>query len=522
MTMLKKTISIIMILTLLMGVMSGCAGNNESGETPVDSGETPVASGETPEATGKNTLVVATQNEPPSLGTTDHDSLASVFMNLLVFNGLTKITSDTLEAVPDLAASIENEDDTNWIFKLREGVLFHDGSELDSEDVVASIEWAKSFPASANYTQRMLNIEAVDKYTVRITTDGPYAGLLYDLGYHFNFIVPKELIDSGHDFNSNPIGSGPYKFANWNRGDSLEFVKFDDYFDTEATAKIQQLEWRFIPEGTSRTIALEAGEVDFIYEVEANDIERLKSTDGVEVAEVTSVVNWFLMLNKDVEPYNDINFRKAISSAIDRDSIVSAAVNNYGIPNISTVPTEFVGATDENAVGYDIENAKKYLEDWGGDPSSVVIPIICSNETKVKAATVMQANLAEIGIKVDIVTMDLGTYLDATSSGDYETAIVSWSPSNLLTYVQRFHSRRRASNPGALNSPEMDTLVEKAESTIDDTERMELIEQIVALSNDLNHQISLYQDIIFRAYNDNLGGVVPSATGYIYFNDVYW
>ena len=138
----------------------------------------------------------------------------------------------------------------------------------------------------------MIKVEAVDDYTVRITTDGPYAGLMYDLGYHFNFIVPKELIESNHDFNSNPIGTGPYKFVSWSRGDSLKFTKNEEYFNEAEKAKITDVEWRFIPEGTSRTIALEANEVDFVYEVEPNDIERLKSNPDVEVAEITSV-NWF-------------------------------------------------------------------------------------------------------------------------------------------------------------------------------------------------------------------------------------
>lgn len=510
--------SMFLAVILILSSVVGCSGKDPGDTTNGNTSSTDGNVG----TSGRNDLIVGTENEPPSLSTTDHDSLAGVFMNLLVFNGLTKINSSDLTVVPDLAESIENEDEENWVFTLKEGVKFHDGTVLTADDVVATIEWAKTFPASSNYTSKMVKVEAIDATTVRITTDGPYAGLLYDLGYHFNFIVPKALIDSGHDFNSNPVGTGPYKFDKWTRGDSLKFIKNEEYFDKDNQAKIAKLEWRFIPEGTSRTIALEAGEIDFIYEVEPNDIARLESNPDIEIAEITSVVNWFLMLNKDVKPFDDINFRKAINTAIDRDAIVAGAINNYGIPNISSVPMEFVGASNDNAEAYDIEKAKGYLTAWGGDPSSVTLPILCSNETKVKVATIMQANLAEIGIKVDIVTMDLGTYLDATSSGNYVSAIVSWSPSNLLTYVQRFHSRRNASNPGSINNPELDALVIKAETTINEADRMKVIGEIIALSNDLSHQPSLYQDLIFRAYNSDLGGVTPSATGYIYFNEVFW
>lgn len=506
-----KKISLLLTIVMILGAFVGCSSK------PADDNTKDGA-----DVQKKDTLVIATENEPPSLSSVDHDSISSVYMNMLTYNGLIKINADTLEAVPDLAESYSVENDVNWIFKLKQGVKFHDGTELKAADVVASIEWSKTFPASSNYTQKIAKIEAVDDYTVKITTDEPYAGLLYDLGYHFNLIVPKALIESGNDFSENPIGTGPYKFVKWSRGDSIEFIKNDNYFDKEAMPSITSLIWRFIPEGTSRTIALEAGEVDFVYEVESTDIERLKTTEGIEVSEVTSVVNWFLALNKDKTPFDDVNVRKAINTAIDRDSLISAALNGFGIPSISCVPMGHWGSTDEFAEGYDLEKAKAYLKEWGGDASTIKLPIICSNDTKTRLATVIQANLAEIGIVVEIVSMDLATYLDKMSSGDYDGAIMSWSPSNALTYIQRFHSRRREGNPGSLNSPEVDVLVVKAETTIDDAERLKLINDTIKLTDELCPQPSLYQDIIFRAYKADLVGVVPSATGYVYFNKVSW
>lgn len=506
---MKKSIKFICLLLAILvtsSMLGGCGTKDSSNSN-------------TPK---KDSLIIATQNEPPSLTTCDHDSVSSVFMNLLTYNGLMRITQDTLKAVPDLAESYTVENDVDWYFKLKKDVLFHDGSKLTSADVVASLEWAKTFPASSNYTKNIAKVEAIDEYTVKITTDGPYAGLLYDLGYHFNFIVPKALIDSGNDFNKNPIGTGPYKFKSWSRGDSITFVKNDNYFDKEKMPTITNLTWQIIPESTSRTIALEAGEVDFVYEVGTTDITRLQENKDIELAKVTSVVNWFLGINEDVAPYNDVNLRKAINSAIDRDAIVSAALDGYGVPNISAVPQGLLGATEENAEGFDLEKAKKYLAAWGGDVSTLKLPIVCSNETKVKVATIIQSNLEKIGIKVEVVTTDLATYLDLYAKGDYVSAIISWSPSNVLTYTQRFHSRRRVSNPGSLNSPEVDALVVKAETTIDDAARLEYIHKIIAEVNNLCPQPSLYQDVIYRAYSAKLGGVVPSATGYVNFNEVFW
>lgn len=499
---LRNTLTVLLILSLVMGLLTGCQGNQE-GAT-------------------KDSLIIATENEPPSLTPTQHDALAGVFMNLLTYNGLVKFDMETLDVQMDLASDYKIEDDLNWIFTLKEGVKFHDGSDFNAEDVKASLEWAKSFPESQNYTKNIKSVEVVDDYTVRITTEVPYGALLFDLGYHFNFIVPKELIDSGNDFNANPIGTGPYKFKEWKRGDSLSFERFDDYFDTENVAKIKDVVWRIIPEGTARTIALEAGEVDFVYEVETTDINRLKDNPDVEVKEVTSVVNWFLTLNKSIEPFNDPNFRKAINAAIDRDAIITSALNGYGVESISAVPMGYAGSTEEGAEGYDLDKAKDYLEAWGGDISQVKLPILSSNDTKARIATVMQANLADIGLDVEIVSMDLATYLDDMARGDYVAAITSWSPSNSLTYVQRFHSRRNDTNPGSLIDENIDRLVEQAESELDPEARIGMIEDIVVEVNALCPQPSLYQDVIFRAYNNKLAGVTPSATGYIYLNEIYW
>lgn len=469
-----------------------------------------------------DSLVIATQSEPPSLTTDEHDSLTGVYMNLLTYNGLMRIDQGTLKVVPDLAESYSIEKSVDWIFKLKKGVKFHNGTELKATDVVASITYAKTFPGSNSYTGKIKAVAAVDDYTVKITTDGPYAGLLYDLGYHYNFILPKALIDAKNNFNANPVGTGPYKFVKWTRGDSIEFTRNDQYFDKAAMPSIKSVIWRIIPEGTSRTIALQAGEVDFVYEVETTDIKRLKADKNVKVAEVAGVENWFLKLNWDMKPFDNVNLRKAINAAIDRDAIITAALNGFGKSSISCVPMGYAESTNDGAEGYSVEKAKAYLKAWGGNPASVTLPIICSNDTKVRIATIMQANLADIGIKVEIVAMDFATYLDKMNKGEYSSAIQSWSPSNALTYLQRYHSRRRAGNPGSINSPAVDALVEKAEATVDAKARADILQDIILAVNGLVPQPSLYQTLIFRAYSAKLEGVVPSATGYVDFHRVSW
>lgn len=516
-----KLMGIVMAAVLTAGTIAGCATTGGEGSDPGGTKEENVQKEENA-GEKKDTLTVALTGEPPSLTTCDHDSVISVYMNILTYNGLMRVDHETLEVVPDLAAEYTVENDTDWTFILKDNIKFHNGEPCTAADVAASIEWAKTFPGSANYTKNIKSIEAVDDKTVKIVTDGPYAGLLADLAYHYNFIVPKSLIDSGHDFNAEPIGTGPYKFTSWQYGDSLTFQAYDEYFDTERKSSIPNLIFTIIPEGTSRTIALEAGEVDFVYEVPSADVERLKESGEYEVREITSVENFFLGLNLDKEPFNDVNVRQAINYGINREDIIAAALNGYGVPNYTSIAMGYSGSTEEGACEYNPEKAKEYLEKWGGDPAEIVLPVICSNETKVSAATVMQSNLAELGIQVEVVSADTATYFSDWESGNYTGLISSWSPSNSLTYVQRYHSDRALTYPGSLKNQDIDAKVKEAEATIDEEERTQKIEEIVTDINGLAPQISLYQPLMFRAYDSDLGGVTASATGYVGFNDMYW
>ena len=175
--------------------------------------------GDTASAEKRSTLVIATESEPPTLHPFDHKAVTATYMNLLTFNALMSIDPETLEPVTDLAESYETVSDTEWVFTLKQGVTFHDGSTLDAQDVKASMEYAKTYPTTKDYTSFWTDIQVVDDTHVKITTDGPYAMVLNDMASID--ILPSELIDEGNDFNENPVGTGPYCFVEWNRGDSI-------------------------------------------------------------------------------------------------------------------------------------------------------------------------------------------------------------------------------------------------------------------------------------------------------------
>ncbi len=521
-----RVLSLLLVLAMAFGLFAGCSKDDQQ---PADGDDQPsngddANKGDQPSSNGggKDSIVIATMGETPSLSPVDHNAVAGDYMNALTYATLFRSNIDTLEPEPYLVESYENISDTVWEFKMKEGVKYHNGETMTAEDVKASIEWAQDHAEVNLYNRDIMNIEVVDDLTVRMETPAADAMMLSNLGHHGNAIVPKHLIDEGHDFNAEPIGCGPYKFVNWNRGDSVEFEAFEDYF--LGAPKIKHMTWKIIPEGSSRTIALEAGEVDFIIEVEAMDADRLKENSDIEVIQFNHTSHNWLMLNNEKPGLDNQDVRHAINSAIDKESVVTVAYNGLAVPSISAVPMNFEGATEENADVYDVEKAKEYMDKSGVDPASIELAIICSDDTKKRAGEVIQANLKEIGINATIESMDLATYLSASTEGNFTGAIGGYTSSNLLSYVVGvYHSSSiNASNKTRLVDAKVDELIDKAKVTLDPAERKGIMEELSARLNELCSQAPLYQPLTLRAYKKGLEGVKVSDSGGLRFEDVYW
>ncbi len=529
----KEFISVIarvLALTLAVSALAACGSGSSgsSGSTSTVAAEVGSSSeSSSGESTGsskssKDTLIIATANETPSLTSVDHDAVAGDYLNKMTYNCLFRQDED-MNVIPDLVESYEIESDTEWIFHLRQGVRFHNGEEMTADDVKASLELCKISPNVEQYGKSSGTIEVIDEYTVKITTDGPQANLLNDLCNHGNAILPADLIESGHDFNKEPIGTGPYVMTAWNKGESIEFEAFEDYFDGEAP--IRYITWEIIPDGFSRTMALEAGEVDLLIEVETADSSRLEGENGITFYSGASTSHQYMMINNEIAPFDNIDFRKALNAAIDRNFAVQLAQNGEGMVTVCQLPECFPGVTDENGIGYDPDAAKAYMEASGLDPADCGFSIICSDDIKLRTGQAIQASLKEVlGIDVTLESMDLATYLDVTAAGDYEAAIGGYTTSDVLSYAAGvMHSDSiNASNKARLNNPEVDALIDKALATVDPAENEEIITELSALLNDICPQVPLYLRDNVRAYKSDLKGFNINAGGTTYYEYFYW
>jgi len=470
----------------------------------------------------KDTLVIASATEPPTLDPTNQTSLMSMQMTLLLYNRLFTL-DDNVNVVPSLVDTYRNLSDTEWELTLKEEVKFHNGTDLTSEDVKATLDYAVTVEYAQPFIGMIDSVEIVDDYTFIIRTKMPSTALIPGLTQSTASILPSELLAEGHDFNAEPCGTGPYKFVSWTSGDNITFERFDDYFG--GPAKIKNIKWRFIPEDSARTIALEAGEIDLLWSVPAIDVPTLESNPAIEITTSPGSVNlYFMNVTLEKPPFDNVLFRKAVSAAINRQSLVDAALNGYGNISIGSVPNGLPGENLENAVAYDVEQAKKYLTDSGVDPSTVEITLTCTDDTKRLVGAIIQSNLAEIGIKVELESQDYATFLEKESTGDYQAALGGTANNIALNFMNRvYHSSQiGAANFSRFNSPEIDALIEQGLATLDDGERMKITSEIEAKLNDLSVIIPLYQDVYIRAHNADLGGVKVNACYFTPYHEIFW
>ena len=528
---LAKLFSLLLVFAMAFSLFAACGNNeeatgnegaNEGTENTGDKEVTSTEGGVQSQNKPNNHVVVATANEPPTLAPHQHSAVAGGYMNILTHNGFMKTNFETLEPAPGIIKSWENVSEKEWKFTIEEGVKFHDGSDLTTEDMIASMEYARSQSAyTQSYTEFWEKVEAVDDYNFIVTTKNVYAKTILDMSSHY--VLPKELIEKGEEaIAETPIGTGPYKFVKWNLGDSVEFERFDDYW--EGTPAIETLTYRIIPEGSSRTIALEAGEIDFIVEVENNDLQRLEETEGLAVINQTGTSFNFLVLNNERAPFDNQDFRHFMNCAIDKDALVMVALNGAGTGNYTQTPIIFAGAATEIPDKLDKELAQKHLDASGIDPKSVSFSCICSDDVKRRCGEVIQATLAEYGVTMNLESMDLATYLSVAAEGDFDTCIGGYTSSNMMGFVEgKFTSKQLGgSNWQRTNDPKIDQMYSDLTKILDADERNAAMTELTNYINELCPQVPTYGANVTRAYNDDLQGIEVSAANTLYWGAVSW
>lgn len=425
-----------------------------------------------------------------------------------IYQSLLTYTKD-LEPQPSLATEWEMADDgLSYTFRLAENVTWHDGEPFTAEDVVFSYDefLPETHPRWRNVHARLSSIEAVDDHTVEFTMEEAFPAFLLSFSVDNAPIIPRHIYEDGdyqdNPANQTPIGTGPFKFEEWQRGSYIHLVRNEDYWK-EGKPHLDEIYYHVIPDAASRAAAMETGQVQMsrAEDIEFFDVPRLAGMDNLEMTtdgwEMYGPLGW-LEFNVREEPISDVRFRKAVMHALDRDFIVQNIFFGLGEP--ATGP--FNSATlfqDPDAVvtyDYDLDQANALLDEMGlerGDNGmrvSLRLLPMPYGETWDRLAEYTRQQLAEIGVDAQIEAADAGTWAERVAAWDFDMTfsyLYQFGDPAIgvsRSYVSSNIRQTLFTNTMGYENERVDELFEAAAGEVDPDQRQEYYSEVQEILTD--------------------------------------
>lgn len=447
--------------------------------------------------------------------------LATAFQTIdaleLVYDTLFELDPN-LEIQPGLATDWEySEDNTQLTLFLREGVTFHDGQPFTSADVQASIERVLDEETGAVGRNFLLSIEEIstpDDYTVVLGLSLPDGTLPTVLTRVNTSIVSAGSIEAG-TVGTEPNGTGPFVFSEWNQGQSLELTTNADYWGEGPL--VDGISIRVLPEESSMLAALRAGEVHLAAMTDPAVIEQVEAPLTVEKSPALGYFPFFL--NSARGPLQTKEVRQAIACAIDRQELIDVALFGMGVETgpYVTVPSDpWDGLPCD---GPDKDLARQLLVDAGFEDGFTIETIVIAGESaiNINIGQNIQAQLSEIGINLDLQLLETNVYVDRWLAADFDSALSEngAGPDPHHTYVRYFPSDGRFQNVAGFSSPELDELLRLGQITTDMDERVEIYQEVSRTLLDESPWVWLFRGVRVRVVSPELSGFVPHPTGSI-------
>lgn len=412
-------------------------------------------------------------------------------------------TDENQRPKPGLAESWKSLGDLEWELKLRKGVKWHNGQEFTADDVIATIKRVPNVPNSpasyAFFVRPIVDIQAVDKYTLRLKTAKPHPLLPNDLSAVM--MIPKSVAETAktEDFNSGKamIGTGPFRYAEYVPSDRVVMKRNDAYWG--AKPAWENVRFKMIPSAPARVAALLAGDVQLIEAVPTADIANLKKDKRVALSSAVSNRIIYLHMDSDREknspfvttgdgkpmeanPLRDPRVRKAISKMIDRDAIIARIMEGQGVAAGQLLPETFFGTSKTlKPEKYDPEGAKKLLAE-AGYPNGFGITLHAPNNRYINDAAVAQAVaqfMSRNGIATKLETMPSNVFFSRGSKLEFSLLLAGWgaetgeTSSPLRSLLATFDKDQGlgAANRGRFSDAGVDAVLSQAMTTIDDPKR---------------------------------------------------
>ena len=513
-----RMIALVLCLAMLLGVLAGCSSKQEN----TTDGSTAASSSS---AASHDTLTISIETEPTALHPAFATSVVSNLVGIQMFETL--INKVDGEFVPGLATDWQWSDDNLSItFTLREGVKFHNGETMTAEDVAFTYNTAMATGYTESLCGFMDHMEVDDDTHVTLYLKDVYGAALESIVQATVGIFPKAYYEADPEgFSRNPVGTGPYKFVEWASGASITLTKFDEYWG-EQKASIPNVKFvLYNNAATSAALALENDEIDILTNVAATDVSRLNAAKNVQVATTDGAGIAFVMFSmEDGSLFKDENLRLAVAHAINKEDVLLGAVEGMGTVANAIFPPYTFGISGYEAPGYDPEQAKADLAAAGYPDGLTIDVVVNSRDTYYKPAEIVQAQLAEVGINLNMEKMESNAWFeDVWRAGNYGMSILLFSCAlpDVLYYYQMFTSNG-SENFGHVVCPELDEAYERARTITDLDERAQACYDVVKAFGDHAICVPIFCMDKVMAADANLNGFVAETNGYVYCSQLSW
>ncbi len=370
------------------------------------------------------TLDIAVDSSPAGLDPHLVTAFASVIViGDTIYEGLTTIAED-LSVQPGLAKSWDiSEDGLTYTFHLHEGVTFHDGSAMTADDVAASMRRVQAEEMASPLASRISPISAinvVDDATIALTIDAPFAPILTSLAGIA--IVPAEMETDKEALQQVPVGTGPFKFAEWVPNAYISLDAFDGYRDA-ALPKIDGVKFNIVPEAATRQVGLASGQYDLLPGVDPATALQLSVNGSVTMHETRDLSYTLLGMNVTRAPLDNPAVRRALNMAVNRDDIIAAALFGNGVPAGPLSPALQNWAMNTSAFDCyagDAEGAAALLAEAGIEtPIKLDLLVLPRQDTK-DIAQIVQQQASAAGFEITLTNKEIGAFVQDWRNSDFD------------------------------------------------------------------------------------------------------
>lgn len=489
-------------------------------------------------------IKVAVASDPTSLDPQEQLSGQTLEMSHLVFDPLIRYTQD-LQFEPRLAEKYERIDDKTVRFHLRKGVKFHSGNDFTADDVVWTVNRLKASPDFKAIFDPIAAAKKVDDFTVDIITVKPYPLVLQTATYIFpmdaKFYSGKtsegkdkaEIIKNGASFAStNVSGTGPFTVKFREQGVKLDYARNPNYWDKASKGNVDNLTLVPIKEDATRVAALLGGDVDVIYPVAPNDLDRVKKGANTQLVTLSGTRAIIIELNQNTNPaLKDKRVRQAIDYAVNQVGIVQKINKGFGTPAGQLSPKGYAGYNEALTPRYDLAKAKALMKEAGyekGFKMTFIAPA-ARYVNDVKIAQAVSAMLSKINIKVDLKTMPVAQYWPEYDKCAADMQMIGWHADTedsanfyeFLTYTKDAKTGMGQYNCSGYANPEADKLVNEANSETDPAKRAALLQKVEAiLAEDAPFVPLHWEDLAYGAKKSADIKPVVNVMNFPYFGDL--